>query len=732
MPSQYDLLFGRVATELGYVSKSAVEACLAALESSPSSPRLGVVLKERGYLTREAFREISEEVMARCERPVLEEEEVFGRLCLRRKFLLAYQVRRGLGRLREDLERGEEPVPLRDVFLEERVLSPEQVDLVEKDRRNVLLCPGCRSLVDVRRETPGTEIACRSCDHLLVVPEGAWETEPPAPSPRQGIGPYELVREIGRGSMGVVYEARERKTGKALALKILPETLGFDASALERFHREAALAAELAHPAVVPILHVGEEEGVWYAAMDFIDGETLDTLVGHAPLPVDLAARTARQAAEGLHYAHERGIIHRDVKPANILIDRENRARILDFGLAKQRDVATITASGTVVGTPMYMSPEQASPSAPVDFRTDIYSLGATLYEVLTGVPPFMGEDVQALIRKVKHESPPAPRSLRPDIPRPLENIVFKAMAKDPSRRYASASDFAGDLGRFLSSGHAEARPRRLWERGKAAVSRHLETVGVAVLACVLLAGAWLLWQLSKPPGASSPDERADMEALASRAFDALRLGRHEEAEALYTRLHEKDPSDGEILLFRALARRGRSKGEAALEDLDQALVLDGGLSRARWERASLFLDMGLPGKAARDLERYLETHSGAEEAKMLLARAYRESGRRREARAVLEGLVRSNPGGWKASLALAELERENDPASARDRLRALADRTPDLPGVHFQLGLAQEALGRWAEALASLEEEARRQGDSPDLQEAIERVRRRLPGDGK
>ena len=493
----------------------------------------------------------------------------------------------------------------------------------------------------------------------------------------------------------------------------------------------AEIVSRAEHPSIVPILEVGEEEGAFFIVLEYVEGETLDTLLGDAAFSISLSVETALQVAKGLQYAHERGIIHRDVKPANILLDRSGCARILDFGLAKRRDVATITASGAVVGTPMYMSPEQASPGAAVDPRTDIYSLGATLYEILTGVPPFVGTDVQSLIRKVRRDEPPLPRSIRPELPRALENIVLKAMAKDPRRRYGTAAEFAEDLQRFLDRGDAKARAPGPWARGGRFVSRNREWLVLVLLALALVGGGWLLWELRAPRTGQGPSggegDATAVEALASAAFNALRLGHYEEAVALYSKLRAREPADSETLVFRARAYRGLGRDEKALEDLREALRLNPGHLQVRYERANLLFASGRYGEAAQDLRIYTRERAGAIPALVLLGRALAKANRTEEAMEALRGAVERDPSRGDARLLLAELLIERDPEEARERLRTLARSAPERPRVHFLLGHAQEACGSPEEALRAYREEVRRQGLSPVLRESIERVERRI-----
>jgi serine/threonine protein kinase len=277
--------------------------------------------------------------------------------------------------------------------------------------------------------------------------------------PRQ-FGPYELLNEIARGGMGIVYKARQPKLDRIVAIKtILPQQFESD-SAVRRFQIEAEAAAKLDHPGVVPIYDVGEQDGEHYLCMAYVDGESLATRLSRGPLPADDAARIVRDVAEAVHHAHERGIIHRDLKPANILIDNAGRPRVTDFGLARRQDVAgSLTADGSVIGTPAYMSPEQATgDSVTIGPLCDVYSLGAVLFHLLTGQPPFGSANVFEIIHRVQQEEPRRPREIEPSIPEPLETICLRCLAKDPRERYTSARALAEDLTRFLE-GKAVSRP---------------------------------------------------------------------------------------------------------------------------------------------------------------------------------------------------------------------------------------------------------------------------------
>jgi serine/threonine protein kinase/Tfp pilus assembly protein PilF len=361
------------------------------------------------------------------------------------------------------------------------------------------------------------------------------------------LGDFRLIREVGRGGMGVVYEATQVSLGRRVALKVLPFAGTLDPKQLQRFKNEAQAAAQLHHTNIVPVHFVCCERGVHFYAMQFIDGQTLAELIGQirqAAAPAaeerttaeaaatELAARqptlatgsypvgrehfrtVARlgaQAAEALDHAHQAGVVHRDVKPGNLLLETSSplspwgrgaheglRLWVTDFGLAHVQSEASLTMTGDLVGTLRYMSPEQAlARRVVVDHRTDIYSLGVTLYELLTLRPPFAGNDRQELLRQIAFEEPQAPRRMNKAIPAELEIIVLKAMAKSPAERYATAQEMADDLRRFLDDKAIQARRPTLrqrlgrWSRRHQALVR--SAVVVLLLAVVGLTGSTVL-----------------------------------------------------------------------------------------------------------------------------------------------------------------------------------------------------------------------------------------------
>ena len=293
------------------------------------------------------------------------------------------------------------------------------------------------------------------------------------------IGDYSVIKEIGRGGMGVVYEAEQRSLNRRVALKVLPQSFADSSAALTRFRHEARLAAKLHHTNIVPVFEVGQEGVTCYYAMQYIEGRSLDRqdIASHVERDTERTAAEhfnhiagiGRQAAEALEYAHHHGVIHRDIKPANLLLDDSGVVWITDFGLAKGDDVG-LTQSGELFGTLRFISPERRfiSPErlqGHCDERADIYSLGATLYELLTHRPMFQAKDRVELLRMVAEEEPRPPRVFVPSIPRDLETIVLKALRKSPQDRYATAGALADDLARFVRNEPIAARRLMPWER---------------------------------------------------------------------------------------------------------------------------------------------------------------------------------------------------------------------------------------------------------------------------
>jgi eukaryotic-like serine/threonine-protein kinase len=350
-------------------------------------------------------------------------------------------------------------------------------------------------------------------------------------APDGRLGDYHLIREIGRGGMGVVFEAEQISLGRRVALKVLPTVAAVDAKHLQRFKNEAHAAAQLHHSHIVPVYGIGCERDWHFYVMQVIDGRTLAELIHSwqsdkakkngdtatlcdragdgvkldTPVTDHQAAEWGVQAADALEHAHQVGILHRDIKPANLLIDRQSQLWITDFGLARLTGEAELTMTGDLLGTVRYMSPEQAlARHALVDQRTDVYSLGVTLYEVLTLEPAFSGSDRAALLHQVAFEEPRPPRRLRRSIPIDLETIVLKAIAKNREERYQSAQELSLDLRRFLNNHPIQARRPSAWQHTKKWAQRHKAVVvtaaasAVAALLALTTLATWGRFQLQE------------------------------------------------------------------------------------------------------------------------------------------------------------------------------------------------------------------------------------------
>jgi tetratricopeptide (TPR) repeat protein len=387
---------------------------------------------------------------------------------------------------------------------------------------------------------------------LRCAPAGEPDAEG-AEMPRR-LGDFRLLREVGRGGMGVVYEAEQQSLRRRVALKVLPFATLLDPLRLQRFQHEAEAAARLHHPHIVPVFAVGCEHGLHYYAMQLVDGRSAAALVQDlrrqasrpgpaatatqdtpepAAIPRDASAqahfgsvaRWGLQAAEALHYAHEVGIIHRDIKPANLLLDGRGDLWVTDFGLARLRGEAELTATGDTVGTLRYMSPEQALGIRGVaDHRVDLYSLGATLYELLTLEPALPGEEREEMFRRLLDGQPKPPRALEPALPVDLETIVLKALRKEPAERYASARDLADDLKRFLDGQPIHARRPRWRERARGWARRHAVgltiTGGALLVVSIVLAvsTAMTVWAYHEASRRQAEAEQAHQEAARKQA----------------------------------------------------------------------------------------------------------------------------------------------------------------------------------------------------------------------
>ncbi|MCI0340530.1 MAG: serine/threonine protein kinase, partial [Planctomycetales bacterium] len=365
------------------------------------------------------------------------------------------------------------------------------------------------------------------------------------PPPR--LGSYEVGALLGRGGMGEVYRARHASLGRGVALKLLAP--GAPAELRTRFLREARTAARLRHPNIVTVHDAGEEGGYAWIAMDLVEGRSVAALLHDETLDGHRAAVIAEKIARALAHAHAEGVIHRDVKPGNILLDASGEPRLADFGLA--RDVghsAGLSRPGVTLGTPSYMPPEQAAGKlGTVDGRADVWSLGACLHEMLTGSPAFDGETPLAIMAKVLSDDPPPVRRLAPHVGRDLETIVSRCLEKDPNRRYAGAQALADDLGRFLRSNPIAAR--RIGPVGRLARRARRNPLPFVLGAVALLLGLAAGTVLLARAAAERGERGADL--LVARELTPTDPRR---AQGILARWAERSPGDPEIAAALAAA----------------------------------------------------------------------------------------------------------------------------------------------------------------------------------
>lgn len=398
------------------------------------------------------------------------------------------------------------------------------------------------------------------------------------------FGPYEIEGEIARGGVGAVFRAREKAEGRHVALKVLLE--GEEAGELERerFRRECETAKSLALPGMVQIFAVGEVDGKPFMAMELVEGRSLDKIIPEKNLSVNDCLVMMQAVAETVGALHEAGYVHRDLKPANILLDHYGTPKVADFGLVKSLDEVTrLTASGLVCGTPAYMAPEQArGDSKAIDPRSDVWALGAVLYEMLTAEPPFHAENALRLMLKITKETPRRPRHVNPKVPRDVEAIVLKCLAKQPDQRYPNARALAQDIARFLEGQPIEARSAQPLARALRAVEEHRGTLGAVAAGLAAVVLVTVLVRAVMAPAEAGPFVTRGEAALGEERFDdaaaAFRQALHIDAKNARAHL-----GLGRTLANQGLDRRTKTFNSSelfheALRHSQEARALDAAL----------------------------------------------------------------------------------------------------------------------------------------------------------
>ncbi len=596
------------------------------------------------------------------------------------------------------------------------------------------------------------------------------------------LGDYRLLRVVGRGGMGVVYEAEQRSLGRRVAVKVLPFAATLDARQLQRFRNEAQAAALLHHTHIVPVYGMGCDRGIHYYAMQFIEGQTLAEVIaglrrgGPAALPrceetpptfsgttppvaalstersaggsefFRSVARLGVQAAEALGHAHQLGVVHRDVKPGNLLLDAAGHLWVTDFGLARCLPDPGLTRTGDLVGTLRYMSPEQAlGRPTQVDHRSDLYSLGVTLYELLTLEPAYPGRGREELLRQIAGSDPRPPRRVNPAVPVDLETVVLKAMAREPAQRYATAEELADDLRRFLEHRPVKARRPSLAQRAAKFARRHRAATAAAAAVLVLAVVALgvttaLVWRekerteaaLAREESARKRAEANFRNALAGATQillpledeqlkdvpgrDGLRQQLVDRGVQFFEQFIRPDDPDPAVRFESARAYRNLAatycahhKVGRAREMLGKAAALLEALaSEYPWEPSYRIQLANTYGLAAA-LSTSVNQPAQAREEYARVAEQYRL--------AVEHGPTAGTLNDYAMLLADCPDASVRDPARAIDLARRATALAPEEGAIWNTLGLACYRAGEWRPAAAALEKSValRRGGDAYD-----------------
>lgn len=475
----------------------------------------------------------------------------------------------------------------------------------------------------------------------------------PVPGMQPGIPGYEILGELGRGGMGVVYRARQLGLNRTVALKMVLAEGHAGPAALARFRAEAQTIARLQHPNIVQVYEVGEHDGRPYFSLELVQGGNLAENLAGTPLPAREAAELAERLARAIHAAHQAGIIHRDLKPSNVLLTRDGQPKITDFGLAKQADgQSDLTRTGAVLGTPSYMAPEQASGrTGEIGPAADTYALGATLYELLTGRPPFKGVSPMDTMLQVLNDEPVPPSRLNPKVPRDLETICLKCLHKEIGKRYGSAAELADDLQRFLQGEPIRARPvgrsERLWRWCR-------RNPAVAALAAALIVGVsvgfpfvTVRWREEATQRKLAEDNLARALAAEEDAKNAKKTAQDEAAVAsAVTEFLQND-----LLMEASPERNARTRNVTVEQLLDRAAKkIEGRFTNPLVEAAirltigGAYYGLGQYGKAQPHLERALaicqqalgQNHPDTLEAMTRLGLLYNAQGERAKAEPLL------------------------------------------------------------------------------------------------
>jgi eukaryotic-like serine/threonine-protein kinase len=513
---------------------------------------------------------------------------------------------------------------------------------------------------------------------------------------------YEILGELGRGGMGVVYKARQAGLNRLCALKMILAGGLASADAIARFKIEAEAIAHLQHPNIVQVYEIGEAADCPYFSLEFVDGSNLQAKIAATPQGSVETARLMQQICQGVEAAHKRGVLHRDLKPANVLLTKDNIPKITDFGLAKrieEKDQGQ-TRTGAILGTPSYMAPEQAMGRAKeVGPAADIYSLGAVLYDMLTGRPPFRGETVMDTLNQVQKLEPLPPRDLVPKVPLDLQTICLKALEKDPKKRYETAGAMADDLRRFLAGEPILARPTPAWERAakwarrRPALATAISVSSVALITVLTLGGLWLntqrVWAADRAAAAVQRESAANELAKVSRerADQQAEIARQKEAMAIA----EKNRRE-EAERLQGLADKHFKQARTAVNEMlknvgGRELRFDPGMELVRRGLVTKALDFYLDFLKDRDTDPSLQAETA--DADFLVGNVYRDLGQYDDSMAHYKQALKRYD----------ELQREN-PSKAGFRF-GVAEATMEIANTQLLQGQFQQSEKGYRQAIS-------------------------------
>jgi eukaryotic-like serine/threonine-protein kinase len=572
----FDSIVGKACIERGWVTREQLVECLRECASdvgepdpSPSSSstqtRLTNILVQRGLVKQDQMNALQEEITKILEsnqeyEVVRRNDTSIGSLLVKGGHCSKEQLIEAISMQQYAVSKGELAPRLGEILLQKGFITfnaLEQVLGLQKTKIP-LLCTLCGASYSVLDYSADKKYVCKKCTGPLLPPALAsadipLEVQQAKTNPKNVLGKYVVVKELGRGGMGAVYKAWDGQLKRWCAVKLLVGTGAKDE--LARFRREAQTAAALRHPGIVGIYEVVEAGEKHFIAMEYVDGTSL----AGEKFPALKAADLLSEVARAVEFAHSKGVIHRDLKPHNVMIDREGRPFVMDFGLAKSIDGPShLTVQGTVVGTPSYMAPEQAEgKSSQVDRRSDVYSLGAVLYEMLTGRPPFKGPNPIETLRMVVNEDPVPPSRHNPAVLKDLETIVLKCLDKDRDKRYPSAKALAEDLERFVRGGQIAAKRASVATR----VSKQVKRKGTAVAlgAAVLLVAVLLAAVLSSGSGRAK-----EIRSLVGQGDALSRSGDLDAALSRYDAALALAPDDARVRAKADDVRDRKRKAEAA------------------------------------------------------------------------------------------------------------------------------------------------------------------------